>query len=66
MAASTGKAAIVCCGLGMLRCSEINFLLILYCVAPPANVLVSFWYTMQLAVILAAIWGAGWCNAAQV
>ncbi len=65
MAASTGKAAIVCCGLGMLRCSEIDFLLILYCVAPPANVLVSFWYTMELAVILAVIWGAGWRNAAQ-
>ena len=64
MAASTGKAAIVCCGLGMLRCSEIDLLLILYCLAPPGNVLVSFWYTMYLADILAAIWGAGWRNAA--
>lgn len=49
----------------MLRCSEINLLLIFYCVAPPGNVSVSFWYTMYLADNLAAIRGAGWCNAGR-
>ena len=65
MAASTREAAIVCCGLGMLRCSEINLLLIFYCAAPSGNVSGSCWHTMHLAVILADIWGIGRRNAAQ-